>query len=584
MKFYANRTFSLGTCLRLLGNSSRGLNLVYKWRLYLSNIFPIMTYGCQMWMNPMLKGQKDLVKPLLTAHYNACRWITGAFRTTPLGSLDVLAGLIPIWHQLLKLQKRYGLRSHTLCENHPIRDYLVEGRILPKKSPLRGLSILARAAQERFSPLDEECEPGNWILDTFLERFTPLLPHPKKGNTKAFHQWVENTLKKELRKARPNRDSITIHTDGSLKRAAAGAAWIVSRLGGQARWYVRINGATRMGLSISTDTEWTAIERGLLYASKFERKHLSNIYIISDLEEALQTAFSTRKGAGLNTRISICRTARLLFLVHPKLRIHRIWCPSHMGVDPLNDRIDEYAKQASQELLTTLAHTITSVAYAKQQITWKVLEDWKSNHLPLKYGKKCMFPAHFLKPSHTGSKVMKEFGHHRTLMTNAIRVFTNHAPIGSYRARFFPNEDTACPHHGEEAFEDPGFQPPMQDRDHIFLQCNRYELPWAHDKEQVRISPTCWAEYRDKFSLKNCWRHFASFIKNNTSAFTFGDAPRDSGNSLNSEKSMESSSPNWGKRWFPTNSPIWPLSHGNFGTRAYQTLISFDAFTAWLSS
>ena len=48
VKFYANRAFSLGTCLRLLGNSSRGLNPVYKRRLYLSNIFPIMTYGCQM--------------------------------------------------------------------------------------------------------------------------------------------------------------------------------------------------------------------------------------------------------------------------------------------------------------------------------------------------------------------------------------------------------------------------------------------------------------------------------------------------------------------------------------------------------
>ena len=95
-KFYANRAFSLGTCLRLLSNSSRGLNLVYKCRLYLSNIFPIMTYGCQMWMNPKLKGQKGLVKLLLVVYYNACRWITGAFKTTPLGSLDVLAGLIPI--------------------------------------------------------------------------------------------------------------------------------------------------------------------------------------------------------------------------------------------------------------------------------------------------------------------------------------------------------------------------------------------------------------------------------------------------------------------------------------------------------
>ena len=169
-------------------------------------------------------------------------------------------------------------------------------------------------------------------------------------------------------------------------------------------------------------------------------------------------------------------------------------------------------------------------------------------------------------------------------MTNAVRAFTNHAPIGSYRARFFPNKDTLCLHHEKEANEDSSFQPPVQDRDHIFLHCNRYEPPWAHDAERLKTTSRCWSEYRDKFSLKDHWRHCVSFIKNNTSAFTFEDAPRDSGSSQNSEKSTESSSPNWGKRWFPTNSPIWPLSHGNFGTRAYQTLISFDAFTAWLSS
>ena len=83
-----------------------------------------------------------------------------------------------------------------------------------------------------------------------------------------------------------------------------------------------------------------------------------------------------------------------------------------MGVDLLNDRVDEYAKQVSQESLTTLAHTITSVAYSKQQITQKVLEDWKSNQLSLKFGKKCMFTPNFLKSSHTGSKLMKEFEHH----------------------------------------------------------------------------------------------------------------------------------------------------------------------------
>jgi len=48
------------------------------------------------------------------------------------------------------------------------------------------------------------------------------------------------------------------------------------------------------------------------------------------------------------------------------------------------------------------------------------------------------------------------------------RLITNHAPIGEHRKRFFPNEPTACP----------CGQAPLETRDHILYNCERYKQSW----------------------------------------------------------------------------------------------------------
>ena len=51
-----------------------------------------------------------------------------------------------------------------------------------------------------------------------------------------------------------------------------------------------------------------------------------------------------------------------------------------------------------------------------------------------------------LEPSHIrGSLWLQNFSYSNSLCARATRVITNHAPIGEYRFRFFPNKEFKCP-------------------------------------------------------------------------------------------------------------------------------------------
>ncbi|KAJ3489628.1 hypothetical protein NLJ89_g11511 [Agrocybe chaxingu] len=54
----------------------------------------------------------------------AALWITGAFRTSPTGALEALAGLIPVHLMLKKLAARAVYRVATLSDTHPLRSML----------------------------------------------------------------------------------------------------------------------------------------------------------------------------------------------------------------------------------------------------------------------------------------------------------------------------------------------------------------------------------------------------------------------------------------------------------------------------
>ena len=86
-----------------------------------------------------------------------------------------------------------------------------------------------------------------------------------------------------------------------------------------------------------------------------------------------------------------------------------------------------------------------------------------------------------------GGTWMSYLGHSISLCARATRAILNHAPIGEYRARFFPQKTCPCG---------------QSDRRHILTDCPRFA------KDRVSLPPPCIGD-------------FIKFLISNSSAFTF---------------------------------------------------------------
>jgi len=99
---YARKALSEMGAMLALGNSVRGLKPKHKRLLYRSCIMPITLYGIRLW-NYDGARVKGTMKELTKIQRRAAIWILGAFKTSPTGAVESLAGLIPIHLQIRKL-------------------------------------------------------------------------------------------------------------------------------------------------------------------------------------------------------------------------------------------------------------------------------------------------------------------------------------------------------------------------------------------------------------------------------------------------------------------------------------------------
>ena len=90
-----------------------------------------------------------------------------------------------------------------------------------------------------------------------------------------------------------------------------------------------------------------------------------------------------------------------------------------------------------------------------------------------------------------GGPWLQVFGHSNSLCAQAVRAITNHAPIGEYRLRFFPNMDFTCPCNNY----------PIETRRHILHECRRFSGYWNPRRDMLS--------------------HFVMFLSANLNAFAF---------------------------------------------------------------
>ena len=141
--FHANKVISTVKCIKILGNSTRGLNPCQKRLLYRCCAMLITLYGFQLWHYN--KGPLSYPLRILNKiQRRVALWIVDAFKMSPSMDIKAIAGLIPINLHLQKIGGRSQLRVHLLPPNHILRSLISPSpESLPHQHPLL-LSTLTR--------------------------------------------------------------------------------------------------------------------------------------------------------------------------------------------------------------------------------------------------------------------------------------------------------------------------------------------------------------------------------------------------------------------------------------------------------
>jgi hypothetical protein len=181
----------------MLGNSVRGLVPMQKHLLYQSCVVPVMTYGLGLWF---FKGAciQGSIKALAQIQSAAACWITGGFRTTPIGGMLALAGLLPMHILLKRLADKGALRASLLVPSHPLRTILgvsLRGTALAHPLGLTSLGSLSPGsllgpvsdsmsacvdvAKDEIDPFGAESYPGSQVLDLWGSRTSQHAPLSK---------------------------------------------------------------------------------------------------------------------------------------------------------------------------------------------------------------------------------------------------------------------------------------------------------------------------------------------------------------------------------------------------------------------
>ena len=173
-------------CMKLLGNSLRGISPLQKHLLYRYCVLPIALYGFQLWFYnkaPLSYHMKILDK----MQRRAAIWILGAFKTLPLEGIEAITGIIPIKFHLQKITRRSQIRLFKLPTNHILRNLMDESplsSIMPNPHSIGLLTNCQRILTKShlidsynkahgiflsFSPLNPEFSPGHHITDNFSD-------------------------------------------------------------------------------------------------------------------------------------------------------------------------------------------------------------------------------------------------------------------------------------------------------------------------------------------------------------------------------------------------------------------------------
>ncbi|ETW75604.1 hypothetical protein HETIRDRAFT_426112 [Heterobasidion irregulare TC 32-1] len=346
---------------------------------------------------------------------------------------------------------------------------------------------------ESFAPLHPEARPGHRILDRFADRISFRISHPSKA-AQEFPTWVQD-LKRQMAAEFNSPHTTVCFSDGSYSPHNGKHAGCASLIFPPNNAHPIIR-KLACGHTTAFDAEIMGLTIALHHATI--TPHTTEIVLYADNEAALKSLLNPTVHPSQMCSLLACQRLRTWFSASPERHLTIAWCPGHSGI-PHQEEADALAKSA----LKGNHPAFTSASFLKQKAYTSLLASWQLLMTSTKYSGRD-FPRQraFRKVSSTKSQLLLMVGGSNSLAARAARLILNHGPTGEYRTKFFPYETTTCNWCRE-----------TQTRTHILFWCTHYQRPPDFTVAKYLTS-------------RNPLRGLIQFLRDNPSAFTFEDAPR----------------------------------------------------------
>ncbi|CAA7267882.1 unnamed protein product [Cyclocybe aegerita] len=445
VRYYATKAFTTVQAMRMLGNSTRGLSPKQRRLLYRSCVVPIATYGYRLWYFDGARN-KGAMNQLKRMQRKAALWITGAFRTSPTGGLEALAGLIPV---------------HLMLKKHSPPP-LYDGRGTPQAS--RTTRSLCR--------LDDPSHAGETRHSRLLDRYADRLHFDERDPGQDRRPYLDELIAK----ARADPLTVLAATDGSVPQSnqyqAASAAIIYKGHRELERTrYVS-------GRVTAPDAELNAISCAVRLAVK--QANCQHIMVFTDSMGSAHRAVDPGMHSGQAFSLSVCRALQEWFEADNLRRITFVYVPSAMRWD-IHGEAHKYVTEL--KVRVGRRKTDNSIDALRSRAAHSVLDSWSSTFQDPTYR-----GSEFLelqqpdgRPLQPWGPWLSTFGHSITEFARVCRCITGHAPIGAYYRRFKINEPHGCTCGAA-----------LQSRQHILFRCrdrySRREQAKASDDPMVHLA------------------------------------------------------------------------------------------------
>ena len=401
-------------------------------------------------------------REILTKTQNvALRWISGAFKTTPIQWMEFVTGTLPV------LQKA----NYALCNSlqrisrlpkHHAMNHLASSQVtrpspsgLCHKRPLSDNIWIAKKALVDQPPLllnNPVTRIGSRLLDC-TSQVVITIPSAPPRSSKVFEQWSKAWIQTAYNDCIGR---MVIGTDGSYKtKGQSISAFII-----QSEEQVLLTHSRPVSAHSSYDAEMKTANMAIEFIT--QQAH-GKVIVFIDNQSTLKSLFNVAPHSlfELSQLNSIAMGGWIT--VSPQNEVEFCWMPSHLGfhVNELADKaVDATPIGPFPAPYMTIASCIRNnkASVIHEWCTlWQPFTACKALHL--KKNKKVILPNAW----DGKDKYFMRLTGHPVLYSRFICTVSGHAPTGEFHSHFFPNEPHGCTCFAQ-----------YQTHDHLLTECPKY--------------------------------------------------------------------------------------------------------------